>query len=88
MEDAAKCRGCGKTLEGKPYHTGGPAWLPNGRRAPSCFYGGWVCSRECDVRACLDLERTMPGHSYNQTRLLPETSRRTHAKWDALERGQ
>lgn len=27
------------------------------------FYGGMVCSRACDFRVSLDLERTMPGHS-------------------------
>jgi len=24
-------------------------------------YGGYVCSRRCDIRACVELEGTMPG---------------------------
>ncbi|MCJ2375146.1 hypothetical protein [Pseudomonas sp. RGM 3321] len=26
-----------------------------------CHYGGWVCSRRCDINACVELEGTMPG---------------------------
>ncbi|WP_186005914.1 hypothetical protein [Pseudomonas congelans] len=27
----------------------------------TCHYGGWVCSRRCDINACVELEGTMPG---------------------------
>lgn len=63
----AECRGCGKKLKGSPYYAGGTAFDPDtGVYAKVCFYGGWVCSRDCDVRACLALERTMPGYSGNK----------------------
>lgn len=74
--ESAVCRGCNRTLEGEPYHRGGRAFVPieTERRGPRreakvCHYGGFVCSRECDVRACLRLEQTMPGHDYRQTRV-------------------
>ena len=52
------CRGCGKTLDGPPYHKGGSAYVtvagPNGRtrriRALAHFYGGWICSAKCNRR--------------------------------------
>jgi len=51
-------------LRGKPYHLGGPAYHPDpGGIVKACHYGGWVCSRHCDVQACVALERTMPGCS-------------------------
>lgn len=67
IEDKAHCRGCKKELAGNPYYAGGYAYDPVTREsAKTCFYGGWVCSRECDLSACLSLERTMPGHGYGQ----------------------
>ena len=66
-DEKAKCRGCGKELDGKPYSAGGYAFDPQTReKAQACFYGGYVCSRNCDIRACLALERTMPGHEGGQ----------------------
>lgn len=68
-DEHAVCRGCGKVLRGEPFYKGGQAFLPiPGRsiRALTNFYGGFVCSRECDWRAALDLEQTMPGHGYTQ----------------------
>ncbi len=57
-----KCRGCGRTLEGKPYWAGGPAYIPGTReRAKANHYGGWVCSKVCDERACLSMESSFPG---------------------------
>jgi len=70
MTDMLKCRGCGKVLDGHPYHTGKLAWVPEtGKRCKSNFYGGHVCSRECDERASLELENSMPGHSGVSARL-------------------
>jgi ribosomal protein L34E len=70
MEEKAKCRGCGMTLDGEPYSTGGIARIPEtGKRAKVNHYGGWVCSRECDFRASLTLEQSMPGHNVTQKRL-------------------
>lgn len=66
-EQTAKCRGCGRALSGKPYHLGGSAYHPDTKeRCRHNFYGGFVCSRECDIRACLELERSMPGHDGRQ----------------------
>lgn len=70
-EETAKCRGCGRVLLGKPYYMGGAAFIPGPKReqAKINFYGGFVCSEACDRRASLELERTMPGHGFDQTRL-------------------
>ena len=79
----AECRGCGKALRGTPYYKGGPAYLPleeGGGQAKVNFYGGYVCSQQCDVNAALRLEQSMPGHM-GQTRLLPETARRIREAW-------
>lgn len=66
----ATCRGCGRILQGKPYHLGGIAYHPEtGERAKINHYGGFVCSRSCDFRASLALEQSMPGHDSRQVRL-------------------
>lgn len=31
------------------------------KEAKQNFYGGWVCSPQCDRQACLDLKSDMPG---------------------------
>lgn len=68
MTETAVCRGCRKVLRGKPYHMGGSAYDPRtGERCRVNFYGGFVCSEDCDRRASLALEQTMPGHGYTQT---------------------
>jgi len=90
-QDAAECRGCGRTLQGSAYHTGKPAWIKDSRRhglirAPRCHYGGHVCSESCDRRACLDLERSMPGHGSGQSRLSGNFYREIAAKWEDLRR--
>lgn len=67
-EESATCRGCGRVLIGKPYYMGGPAYVPGPKReaAKVNFYGGFVCSENCDRRASLALEQTMPGHGGQQ----------------------
>jgi len=83
--ERATCRGCGRLLDGDAYMYGGRAYDPRtGREAPSCHYGGFVCSKSCDRRACLDLERSMPGHGDRQTRLDGDLDRRIDEKWEAL----
>ena len=58
----AVCRGCGKLLNGNPFWKGGSAYDPQTReRAKANFYGGWVCSRQCDYKAAMEQERSMPG---------------------------
>lgn len=61
-ETQAVCRGCGLKLRGSPSWKGGLAHHPDpGGTVRTCHYGGWVCSRRCDINACVELEGTMPG---------------------------
>lgn len=63
-QEQAVCRGCGRALRGKPYRFGGDAFIPEtGERARINHYGGYVCSRDCDVRSSLEQLRSMPGCS-------------------------
>ncbi|MGH8379290.1 hypothetical protein [Pseudomonas sp.] len=58
----AVCRGCGLKLRGSPSWRGGVAYHPEtDGEVHRCHYGGWVCSRRCDIKACVELEGTMPG---------------------------
>ena len=51
MSDKATCRGCGRELDGAPYYTGKPAYFPEtGAPAVAHYFGGWVCSANCDIR--------------------------------------
>lgn len=43
-----ECRGCGRELK-------------KGTGEKKCFYGGFVCSRSCDINACVLMESSMPG---------------------------
>lgn len=59
-EDTPRCRGCNRILKG----THIPYWRDlQGKlhHAKPCFYGGYVCSRQCDEKACIQLESSMPG---------------------------
>lgn len=75
-QERATCRGCGRELDGLPYYRGGRAYVPGSKdkyemrlEARKNHYGGFVCSRSCDVRASLELERSMPGHDAGQESL-------------------
>lgn len=66
-DEHAVCRGCGRVLRGKPYWAGGSAYDPRtGERCPVNHFGGFVCSEQCDYRACLEQEQSMPGHGISQ----------------------
>lgn len=83
-EETAVCRGCRSKLRGQPYYKGGNAYsLVTGKEAKKCHYGGFVCSRSCDVRACVELEGTMPGcgtvNAYS--RLSPYAKQRIESNW-------
>lgn len=68
-DETAICRNCNKELMGKPYHLGGAAYIRRDgflTQVPVNFYGGFVCSRNCDIEVCLAVERTMPGHNGSQ----------------------
>jgi hypothetical protein len=80
-EEPARCRWCRAVLHGRAYQFGGPAFLKlGGKEAPVNYYGGYVCSRSCDYRACLELEGSMPGHG-GQTRPGTEAMRSIEANW-------
>lgn len=76
----AVCRGCGKLLKGSPYFKGGSASTPEGRSARVCYYGGWVCSYGCDVRACAELEDSMPGHGTGLAHAMRTLDRRARER--------
>lgn len=62
-KEIATCRGCGKILKGKPYYMGGAAYDPETNQ--SCkvnFYGGYVCSENCDLKSSREQEGSMPGN--------------------------
>ncbi len=60
--EKAKCRGCSMELIGKPYETGDCAYRPDTMdRCPSNHFGGFVCSRDCDVKVCMKMLGDMPG---------------------------
>lgn len=62
MEETARCRHCARPLRGKPYYMGGPAFHPISKEQCKVnYYGGFVCSESCDLRASLELESSMPG---------------------------
>ncbi len=82
-DETATCRGCGKSLMGTPYHFGGDAYDPvTDERCKFNFYGGYVCSRECDVSSSRQLENSMPGHlDDNFSRLSTFASRSIASNW-------
>lgn len=56
----AICRGCKRVLNGKPYYFGETAYHPEtGERCKINFYGGFVCSEQCDRDASRELEASM-----------------------------
>lgn len=88
-DEKAECRGCGRVLEGKPYYTGRDAFVRSKRHGlvtvPTCHYGGHVCSEDCDRRACLQLEGSMPGCTKSRS-LMGNLSAEISRKWDAVRR--
>lgn len=83
-KEAAECRNCRRVLRGKPFWAGGSAYDPKtGEQAKVCHYGGFVCSRVCDYRACLELEQSMPGHTGQTALSVNSEAWRSLRKWDA-----
>ena len=81
LPTVATCRGCQQVLRGLPYHTGKPAYHPvTGERCKSNHYGGHVCSEQCDRRAYLKMEQSMPGH-IGQKSIDLNASRTISRKW-------
>lgn len=81
LKEIARCRGCGRALIGEPYYTGRGALIPETKeRAPISFYGGYVCSYDCDYRACLEMESSFPGAGVAK-RLGSGSSARVRSNW-------
>jgi len=81
-KETAVCRGCGKVLNGKPYHMGGDAYHPEtGKRCKKNFYGGFVCSPHCDYRASLELEDSMPGGTSPSRRISSQAMQSYRDNW-------
>jgi len=81
--ESPKCRNCGLVLKGKPYHLGSLAYHPvTGERCKSNYYGGWVCSKDCDYRASVELEKSMPG-GMPFIRLSSSAEQHHRGNWDA-----
>ncbi len=63
-KEPATCRGYGDILKGNAYYLGGDAYHPTtNKRCPINQYGGFVCSEQCDINACKELEGSMPGNT-------------------------
>lgn len=87
MNEQATCRHCSKVLIGRNYCFGGVAYIPDahgrpGKRAPINYYGGYVCSEQCDRATSLELEQSMPGHGRSQKRLGSDAERRVNSNWN------
>lgn len=59
VQKKVECRGCGKQLISRSYDH--PYDPETGESARTNFFGGFVCSRACDVQACLSMQSSMPG---------------------------
>jgi hypothetical protein len=68
MRKTCNCRGCGKLLNGDGSQMSAVSDPDTNLPAKLNYYGGWVCSRQCDYNSSLRLEQSMPGHT-GQTRL-------------------
>lgn len=65
--EPALCRWCRRILRGEAYMYGGRAYHPTtGEQCKVNYYGGFICSPGCDFKASLELEQSMPGHTYTQ----------------------
>jgi hypothetical protein len=77
IKKPASCRGCNQPMKGDDYMYGNNIYNHKVNH-----YGGYVCSYDCDKRASLELERSMPGHSWNDTRLGCYSQRSLDNNWN------
>lgn len=62
-EKTAECRGCGMKLVGKPFHMGGQARHPiTNALCHVSFWGGFVCSDECDRESDMRQKASIDDH--------------------------
>ena len=60
-----KCRHCKKPLVVHRGHYHVSAYDPETNEpAQENHYGGWVCSKECDIKECVSMSSSMPGAGY------------------------
>lgn len=79
--ETARCRHCRRELRGKPYYMGGRAYHPDtGEQCPVNYYGGFVCSWECDYRASVAQESSFPGAGPAR-RLSADAQRKLNKNW-------
>ena len=63
IEEKAECRGCEMELIGKPYYLGGQARHPKTNKlCEVSFYGGFVCSVDCEREAVRTMNRSIDDH--------------------------
>jgi len=56
-DEQAECRWCRMKLRGQPYYTGKPAFHPRtGKQVLTHYFGGFVCSAQCDVKIFDDMK--------------------------------
>lgn len=68
--ETAVCRGCGRKLIGKPAEMGEPAFMPiTLERVPRSYYGGFVCSANCERKVMKSVGGSMPGRGGNTYRM-------------------
>ena len=85
MENSKKptfrCRNCKIELKGS-----GPHYLVHPRTGERCrenFFGGAVCSKECDIEAVRAMELSMPGGGYSRNISL-NRQQEINRKWDEV----
>ena len=77
MNKTSTCRGCGKTLNGDGSQCSSVSDPVTKESAKWNYYGCWVCSRQCDYNASLELEKSMPGHMGQKSLSIGSESYRT-----------
>lgn len=77
-----QCRNCRKEIHES--HTAYAYDPVTKKPAKWNFYGGWVCSEQCDKQACLDMESSFPGAG-RATSLSSCAKQQVDKNWKALK---
>lgn len=68
--EKATCRGCGMELNGTPYFMGGQAYHPEtGETCSISFWGGYVCSEDCDRSSDQRQKQSIDEHVLDSRRI-------------------
>ena len=85
-DETAMCRNCRRKLLGRPYYCGGRAYHPEtGYKCPSNYYGGFVCSENCDRAVLFEMESSFPGSSGRAYSLSSGAAKRLKDNWSHLD---